>query len=633
MPWRRLWPLWITAATVLAIVVTAIVVVTHQHKPPAGYNAVTGVNVTGALGGKFTTRMQASAPAGTIPDAVPLGQAVQIDHTVGNATGAAVHFRLDRKKLPKDEPSCDVPTKAMNMAVAVFNTGYQAWIPLPTTCMDAELVATVPHFGLFRAWIVPPGEHVYRWNAKGSARTTRVVTSVSTRVISNADGVASYLGDLVRMVSATFFDNLLAQTDNSPYTCNPVSTRFTANVQVTSNAGFRTTAIAGCTANAGGAEQLRIRNGLSVPLAFGPQDGAAAYLKPVLADQTSLDLPGLLEGAFAYARSTFLVPGLGAGTFGIASTAPNTTQMTGQMDIPSVMLGLATAALGVFLPEFRSSDEAMRQIMQEVNRRLALVANEYSLDAVRTTNVASTIRAVVKANPDWTGHLGGALKLVGMATCLTARDLSVSGLANATFTCLGVVFKTDDAELQQMLSDLASNAKLVPGTVQPNTATQFKALASAGAIKVSVTVGKIFNATETYLPFIGVWEVRSSSLRLYPNHMGRMDVNVGACRPGVGNSPICMQHAASTADVSPDGVVITIGKFDVTDHADGTGTHYPNALAAGSVAQGDRYKLVMLRTGVIQLQPLTPHSRQVQGNDKMCSHNASTTDRSQLCNI
>lgn len=605
MPWKRISPLIIAVIAAVVVVITAIIVLNRPHKPPS-QDAVTSVSV---LGGTSTARMVKTAPAATIPDATALGKAAQVKLRTTTAADVIVHFGLDTAKLPKGEPACPKPTTGTNMAIAVFNQNAQAWIPLETTCASNELRAVVPHAGLYRAWLVPAGPHSYQWTYKGEAFAAHVTTAVDTPV-------TTYLAALVNGVGATFFNNLLAKSDDSPATCMPASTKYTVSVQASA---YHPGTVAGCMANLHGTDQFKVRNSGGIPLAFGPQD-AMRYLRQ-LSPGTNTDVYTLLEQTVGYARSTVVVPAHAEMPFAITSNAPVTVKIKAQVDAVSAMVDLAVAMLGVWAPQFLATNTTTQQLLAYVSQRLTVIMDMDGISTINRVDIQAAIREAAQGNTSWADHQENALKMVDLADCLPPTNLDVTNLVQTTFACLISVFTPDGRELMDLLTQLGGNAQQMQ--VQPQTRAQFKALAKATT--VDVTLNKVFRPTEVYQPFIGDWRALDVTLHLYSNRTGRMDVKLGPCTLGPANLPTCWQHLSANVKVQPDGIIIRFGDLDVTDNADGSGTHYPNSLASGYDGVGDEYKLTLLHDGLIQVDTKNRHSQ-------MCSSQATPDDR-HACNI
>jgi hypothetical protein len=440
-------------------------------------NAITSVDVKNAPSGtSFAIEKLANPPAPTIPDARPLGQAVEITPTGDPGDTTELHFHLNRAVLPHDEPDCHTPTTQINLGIAAYNPQLQAWIPLSTTCTGDELVAIAPHFSKFWSFIVDAGKHVVSAVVRGVQKTVEVVTTIATSLV-------QYTIDLVKNVVLTFFRNLLGLFDNAKYVCQPPSTRYEVTVSAS------TTALAGCMVAANNDDELHFKNGLAVPLAFDMPTNVRQYVTGQ-SSATSVDILGLIESTVALLRGKSLVTGLEAGTFKLATQTPGKLQLDATGDTLSVMLDLAIAVLTVIAPSFRATSVEVRGLMVEVESRLTVIVGKEGAAAISIVRVRTTFEAVVKEHPNWAFYADTLLKIIDGVKCFTSQPYTGPGaMTDTVFNCLSTIFAADKAqgELKQLLLAIITQVKVIPELVQADLADKLK-LAGFDLTKVRVVI-------------------------------------------------------------------------------------------------------------------------------------------------
>jgi hypothetical protein len=478
--------------------------------------AVTRIEVkNGPAGSSYKVTKLSNPPAPTIPDARPLGQAVEITSTADPGSNTELHFHLNRSVLPKDEPGCQTPTTEINLGIAVFNERLQAWIPLPTTCTGDELVAYAPHFSKFWAFIVDAGKHVVNAVIHG------VQTAVET-VTTNTTSVIQYTTDLVKAVVVTFFRGLLGLFDDAKYVCSPTSDKYEVTYTAFSPA------LDACMVG-GTTEELHFKNGLALPLAFDMTSGAEKYLTATPTGEAE-DLFGMIESAVAASRGKTLVFGLEPGGFEVTGQASGKIQLAGDADPVSITIDLALAILTILVPLYRTASVALRTVMVEVNKRLIIVASRSGYKAISSTTIKTTIEAVVKENKNWAYYADHLLTAFGVADCLVTKPFKdPAAMTESALGCLGSVVGLAGAEFPAMLLAIAAQIKAVPELTQAELANTLK----AGGLELAKITATITPKCPSNTVFQGMFQTALAASGKAPEMVRRpVKLNVVLCEDG-----------------------------------------------------------------------------------------------------
>ena len=258
-----------------------------------------------------------------------------------NAPSSKVQVKL---KAPKDVPlsRTDASGKPQlsiyNAGIEVFNTNYQAWVPLETTVQGDTLVADAPHFSEYRAVEVLPGTHTVNVShAQAVQVTTDAATDSPLHLLAHA--VGEWLRAFALNAMGSFAPEKMEACEKEP------SKEY--EVEVTAKTPGKAGA---CMIEQNGNSQLLIKNGWSFPMMYttDASAGVTAMTYP-----TELDLPSAARNKLIelFGRNVALASGLDVAKFQLGETAPAEFKVTGQFSATGFVVDVATALFSVFMPE------------------------------------------------------------------------------------------------------------------------------------------------------------------------------------------------------------------------------------------------------------------------------------------
>lgn len=227
------------------------------------------------------------------------------------------------------------PSQVQNAGIQVFNPKL-GWIPLETRVEGDKLVADAPHFSMYRAVAVEPGQH----NVTVGEKVIPFTIAADDKPL----GLFMQTGiELAKQMA----NNATGTFDDGKFRCQPAHPEY----KVTANPPTNTAKVAACviTRDQPHGGTLVIKNGWALPMMFSTDapSGVSANVAPVTMETVPFvrNVLGKVAGNFAF------VSGLETGSFTIGNAAPDSFTVTGRISWSATAVELAMSMLTVFFPQ------------------------------------------------------------------------------------------------------------------------------------------------------------------------------------------------------------------------------------------------------------------------------------------